>query len=233
MTSVFFILISTPKSKGGGRNLRLCCKPKQVGMNKNVGNCLTQPSSSPKTASSFRVICHSTFLIPSPSLKMGQWVAQLGKETPRVQPISNSGGDACWVRASECHSPPPSHPAQNIWNAFPNFGKHSLPAFLACPPLPRRLKCLLSDTGTRGRGSMLPGYLGGWHPPASLGTVPGKVSCTFNFFSLFTRQHPRSAGRTADRCAQLCHGYCWTVEPVPLGAVGFLSIQMWEFILGP
>lgn len=177
--------------------------------------CLTQPSSSPKTASSFRVICHSTFLIPSCSLKMGQRVAQLGKETPHVHPISNSGGDTCWVLASECHSPPPSHPAQNIWNAFPNFKKHSLPAFLACPPLPRRLKCLLLDTldtGTRGRGSMLPGYLGGWHPPASLGTVQAPLTCV----SLLTRQHPRSAGRTADRCA--------------MGTVGRWSLSLWVLL---
>lgn len=143
---------------------------------------------------------------------MGQQVAQLGKVTPHVHPISSSGGDTCWVRASECHSPPPSHPAQNIWNAFPNE-KHSLPAFLACPPVPRPLKCLLSDTGTRGRDSMLPGYLGGWHPPASLGTMPGKVLCTFNL-------HQPSYSPTSPLCREDSRQMCTDVPCVLLGGGG-------------
>lgn len=72
---------------------------------------------------------------------------------------------------------------------------------------------------------MLPGYLGGWQPPATLGTVPGKVPCTLNLrqLSYFSTADVLGDGACPFGCCWLCK--CWNVGVSP-GALNM--VQSWR-----
>lgn len=75
-------------------------------------------------------------------------------------------------------------------------------------------------------GSMFPGYLGGWQPPALTGNSVWEVAhAPLTHVSLPTFQYPCPAGMTAERHA---------IGIVPLWSLSLwvLLSEVWEFILG-
>lgn len=97
-------------------------------MNKNVGNCFTQPSELPQTASTFNLQGHLIFLIPSCGLKMGQRVAQLGMEMSNVRfPIQVE------TQAGSESLPTPQPSSSEYLECFPKLPE-AFPARPSCLP---------------------------------------------------------------------------------------------------